>query len=82
MTTLKWKSNPITGMGLELSDNSGFKMAVLESSLMEEEKKLEIFVPCDEFLFHLILLSAITAKGLKKRDDEIAGEILQGVLGF
>jgi len=44
-------------------------------------KKLEILVPCDEFFFDLVLLSAMAAKALMKVMMDAALEVMWEVAG-
>ncbi|PVH74868.1 hypothetical protein DL98DRAFT_575422 [Cadophora sp. DSE1049] len=79
----KWTVNQITGTGLELKDGAGMKLASLRSAGFpgSGERKLELFVPCDDMFLELIVLSAITAKTSQKGTNEAIGEVVSAVAG-
>jgi hypothetical protein len=57
---LKWKSNSMSGASWELLDSTGVKLGQFKTSSMNlEAKKLELFVPCQDDLLDLIVLSAM-----------------------
>lgn len=80
---MKWKPNPMTGSGLQLHDSSGMLVAKFQSPGFASSgpKQLLVFVPADEFMMDLIVLSGMTIKLLKRQENEAAGEIIQAVAG-
>lgn len=65
---------------LELSDSNGTKLAKLEPGL-----KLEVLVPCNDFILDMIVASGMVVAFKKGKDDkegEVASEIIQAVAGF
>lgn len=79
----KWTVNPITGTGLELKDGTGMKLASLKSAGFpgSGERKLELFVSCDDMFLELIVLSAMTAKNSQKETNEAIGEVVGAAAG-
>lgn len=45
------------------------------------EKTLEILVPCDDFFFSLVVLSAVTARSQGKAEDETVMEVVSAIVG-
>ncbi|KAM0264949.1 hypothetical protein ACHAQJ_000465 [Trichoderma viride] len=64
MGELKWKKSKLTGGSLELVDSSGRTLAKVKSLGVTNitEKRLEIYIQCDDFFSDLIILSCITAR--------------------
>lgn len=64
MGELKWKKNKFTGGSLELVDSGGRTLAKVKSTGMANigEKRLEIYIQCDDFFSDLIILSSIAAR--------------------
>ncbi|KAL6859247.1 hypothetical protein J3F83DRAFT_336383 [Trichoderma novae-zelandiae] len=63
MGELKWKKNKFTGGSLELVDGNDRTLAKVKSNGVNIlEKRLEIYIPCDDFFSDLIILSAIAAR--------------------
>ncbi|KAK0104371.1 hypothetical protein ONS95_004667 [Cadophora gregata] len=79
----KWTVNQITGSGWELKDAAVMKLASMRSAGFpgSGERKLELFVPCDDLFLELIVLSAITAKTSQKDTVEAVGEVVGAVVG-
>ncbi|KAK3190661.1 hypothetical protein K4F52_003352 [Lecanicillium sp. MT-2017a] len=79
---MKWKPNPMTGMGLQLHDSSGTMIAKIKSSgLGMGPKSLVVYVQADEFLMDLIVFTAMAVKTIKKTEEEVASEVVQAVAG-
>lgn len=83
MGKLKWKLDQLTGSALELCGDSGRRLAQLKSAGFPgaAKKKLEIFVPCDDFFLDLVVLSAVVAKALTKAMTEAVFEVMQAAAG-
>ncbi|KAL7783607.1 hypothetical protein V8C37DRAFT_406597 [Trichoderma ceciliae] len=64
MGELKWKKNKFTGGSLELVDDNGRTLAKVKSAGVANmtEKRLEIYIQCDDFFSDLIILSCIAAR--------------------
>ncbi|KAH7348315.1 hypothetical protein BKA65DRAFT_500355 [Rhexocercosporidium sp. MPI-PUGE-AT-0058] len=79
----KWVPGQITGSSLELRDGSGTKIATLKSAGFpgSGERKLDLFIPCDDMFVELIVLSGMAAKTSQKQTEEAAAEIAQAVAG-
>jgi hypothetical protein len=79
MGKFKWKSDSIASGALALLDASGMKLARYTPG-----ERLEILVPCDDTFLDLVILSGLGAAAMKakdKKDTEIIGEVLGGLLG-
>jgi hypothetical protein len=80
---LKWTVGKIIGSSFTLNDDTGLKSAHLRSSGLprSRERKLEIFVNCDNRFLDLAVLSGIATKMLTKEANEVASEIIKAVAG-
>lgn len=79
----KWVVGKILGSSMELRDSSGTKLALLRSAGFpgSGERKLEIFIQCDNALVELMMLSGFAAKEVQKDAEKVASEVAQAVAG-
>lgn len=79
----KWVVGKILGSSMELRDSSGTKLASLRSAGFpgSGERKLEIFIQCDNTLVELMVLSGFAAKKVRKDAEEVVSEVVQAVVG-
>ncbi|KAF5018896.1 hypothetical protein F66182_9115 [Fusarium sp. NRRL 66182] len=84
MGKFKWRVNPLTGTGFELSDQAGQKLAKYGNAGLARlgEKQLAVYVPGDEFFMVTVLLSAVASKELAKVIDKVVGEVAGAVGGI
>lgn len=82
--TLRWKVNGVTGSMSKLVDGQGGTLAKCKSGGIPGmgKKSVEIYVPCDQQLFELILLSFMAARELNKQNEEVVSEVVQAVTGI
>lgn len=79
---LKWQPNQTTGMGLELRDASGLKVAKLKSTgFCSGDRVFEMMVPCDPRFLDLVVLSGWAVRADMDKDNSAVAEILGAVLG-
>jgi hypothetical protein len=70
---LECKPTSLLGSGLSLYGNGGEKLAtIMSNGLMNpKQKQVLIYVPCGGYYAEMILLTAIAARWLDKRADDI-----------
>lgn len=80
---MKWRSG-LSGRRIQLSDGSGTKVAKCQVGLpvLGGANKLEVLVPCDDFMLDLIVVSGMTAAQMTNMTEEAAGEIVQALVGL
>ena len=79
MGKFKWKSDSLAGNAIALTDGSSMKLA----RYMPGER-LEVLVPCDDHFLDLVVVTALSAAAIMKKDGEnaeAAGEIISALLG-
>ena len=82
MGELRWKVDQLTGRSLQLSDDTGKKLARLKSGgLLGSDEKLEILVACQDSFVDLVVLSGIAAKTITNMWNEAIAEGVGAVAG-
>ena len=79
MGEFKWDSDSLLSSTIALADGSGMKLARYKAGA-----RLDVLVSCDDAFLDLVVLSALSAAGIKAKDDkngEIAGEIISALVG-
>ncbi|KIW16448.1 hypothetical protein PV08_06501 [Exophiala spinifera] len=80
--SLKWKTDSMSfssSSSLKLVDGSGQKIARLKKH--SSEKRLEIYVPCDEHFLNVVILSGLAVRLGAKKNDRDALEVVQAMSG-
>jgi hypothetical protein len=77
---MKWRAG-LSGRSMELSDASRTRLAKYKAGLpvVGGGKKLEVLVPCDDFILDLIVVSGMTAAHVNKMAEEAVSEVVQAL---
>lgn len=75
-----WKNDSLAGKALALRDEAGMTLARYKA----DSGRLEILVPCDDSFLDLVVITALAAGVMDKKNAkvmEVMGEVLGGVAG-
>ena len=69
---------------MELSDANRTRLARYKAGLpvVGGGKRLEVLLPCDDFVLDLIVVSGMTAARINKLTDEAVSEVVQALVGM
>jgi hypothetical protein len=79
---MKWRAG-LLGGSMELSDTSRTRLARYKAGLpvVGGGKKLEVLLPCDDFILDLIVVSGMTAAHMNKMTEKAVSEVAQALAG-
>jgi hypothetical protein len=79
---MKWRAG-LSGSSMELSDANRTRLAKYKAGLpvVGGGKRLEVLLPCDDFILDLIVVSGMTAAHMNKMTEEAVGEVVQAMAG-